>query len=963
MHSYFRTTAAVLLVCAGYYAGAIAGILLGFPPSGIAAIWPSTAILLTALFLTPARLWWLYLVAVVPAHLHVVTNFQRPDVPLVVMLSQVAANATHAVLAAFALRAATGEARPRFDSLRRMSLFILIAAIGATAIACALGAGLFLITGWATDFWLAWRQRVLANVFAIVAIPPLILLTAAGKLIPGEGARWRPYAELGLLVIGLLAAGIAVFGSEAPATRNIPALFLASLPFLVWAAVRFGPGGLCLGLLAVAFLSLGNAIAGRGPFVTQSSAENVLSLQIFLLAISLPLMFLAAVIEERREKNEELRDSEARYRALVMTRADIVWRANAQGEGVFITPAWQRLTGQSEEETRDFGWLQAVHPDDRERSARLWKQAMDGKHAYENELRVRSRDGSYRHFHVHSVPIRGVDGHVREWVGTNTDITERKRAAEKSNELLHRLGERVKELTALHRAARILQNEEQATAEWLQEFVAVLPPAWQYPEITAARIQLGKLELATANFKPTPWIQRADFSVAEGLAGAVEVVYLEERPPEQEGPFLAEERNLINSLAEMLRSAIERRQAHEQLDLLQTITMEVEGANDLSSALEVVMRRVCEKTGWVIGQAWMPRYDSTVLDCSPAWFSVAAGLENFRKYSEATIFSPGVGLPGRVWLSKQAVWVQDVTLDPNFPRIQVAGEVGLKAALGIPILSGDEVLAVVEFFMREPRREDERLVKVITAVAAQLGLVIERKRAEQMLRQNESALRASYNRIQDLAGKLITAQEAERSRIASDLHDDVNQQLAALSIALSNVKRRLQNGEHATVQDELTRLQQRTIDLADVIRNLSHELHPGVLQHAGLVAVLKGHCAEFGSQHSIEVTLSAVDGLDGIPHDVALCLFRVAQEALRNIAEHAAARKAQVTLRATEDDLELVIADDGQGFNLAEARRVGGLGLISLDERVRLVGGSLAINTEPQRGTEVRVQVPLGGNR
>ena len=127
-----------------------------------------------------------------------------------------------------------------------------------------------------------------------------------------------------------------------------------------------------------------------------------------------------------------------------------------------------------------------------------------------------------------------------------------------------------------------------------------------------------------------------------------------------------------------------------------------------------------------------------------------------------------------------------------------------------------------------------------------------------------------------------------------------------------------------------------------MIRNLSHELHPGVLQHAGLVAALKGHCAEFGRQYPIEVTLSAVDGLDGIPQDVALCLYRVAQEALRNIAAHAAAHKAQVTLRSNEKGLELVIADDGQGFDLAEARDVGGLGLISLDERVRLIGGSLS---------------------
>jgi two-component system, LuxR family, sensor kinase FixL len=111
----------------------------------------------------------------------------------------------------------------------------------------------------------------------------------------------------------------------------------------------------------------------------------------------------------------------------------------------------------------------------------------------------------------------------------------------------------------------------------------------------------------------------------------------------------------------------ERRQAQEQLSLLQTIAMEAHTAYDLASALEVVMRRVCETTGWVIGQAWMARHDGTVLECSPAWFSMATGLEQFRQDSEATTFLPGVGLPGRVWSAKQPVWIPDVTLDPNFP--------------------------------------------------------------------------------------------------------------------------------------------------------------------------------------------------------------------------------------------------------------------------------------------------------
>jgi PAS domain S-box-containing protein len=174
----------------------------------------------------------------------------------------------------------------------------------------------------------------------------------------------------------------------------------------------------------------------------------------------------------------------------------------------------------------------------------------------------------------------------------------------------------------------------------------------------------------------------------------------------------------------------ERKLAEEQVTLLQTITMEVAAASDISSALKVVLSRVCERTGWVIGQAWIPAADGSTLECSPAWFSNVSGLEEFRSLSEETRFLPGVGLPGRVWSSKQPLWIQDVTVAPNFPRAAIAEKVGLKAAVAIPILSGEDVTAVIEFFVREPRREEERLVKLISAVASGLGLVIARKEVE-----------------------------------------------------------------------------------------------------------------------------------------------------------------------------------------------------------------------------------------
>jgi two-component system sensor kinase FixL len=114
------------------------------------------------------------------------------------------------------------------------------------------------LTGWATDFWLAFRQRVLANVFAIMTIPPLILVTAAGELVTEQDRRWARYAELSLLTMGLFVVGLLVFGRQAPASGTIPALLLVPLPFLLWAAVRLGPAGLCFCLLVVAGVSLSN---------------------------------------------------------------------------------------------------------------------------------------------------------------------------------------------------------------------------------------------------------------------------------------------------------------------------------------------------------------------------------------------------------------------------------------------------------------------------------------------------------------------------------------------------------------------------------------------------------------------------------------------------------------------------------------------------------------------------------
>jgi integral membrane sensor domain MASE1 len=291
MHPDVRTALLVLLVCGGYYAGGLIGVSVRFPPSGVSIIWPATPVLLAAPLLTPVRTWWVYLLAVLPTHPHLGTHFQ-PGVPLVTMLSQFAGNVLHAVLGPLAVRQFVG-APPRLNDLRSMAAFILLAAVAASAVASAVAVYLFMLTGWTSDYWLVWRQRFLSQTLGAITVTPLILITIAGGSAVWLKTPLRHYVELGLLSIGLLAVGIPVFSWNTPGSGSFPGLLFAPLPLLLWAAVRLGPGALCFLLLVVALLSLSNAFAGRGPFVTLSAAENVLPIQIFLKPTRSPRMSLS----------------------------------------------------------------------------------------------------------------------------------------------------------------------------------------------------------------------------------------------------------------------------------------------------------------------------------------------------------------------------------------------------------------------------------------------------------------------------------------------------------------------------------------------------------------------------------------------------------------------------------------------------------------------------------------------
>jgi PAS domain S-box-containing protein len=242
--------------------------------------------------------------------------------------------------------------------------------------------------------------------------------------------------------------------------------------------------------------------------------------------------------------------------------------------------------------------------------------------------------------------------------------------------------------------------------------------------------------------------------------------------------------------------------------------------------------------------------------------------------------------------------------------------------------------------------------------------ITERRKAEDLTRESQAALEASRDEIRRLAGRLIEARDAERTRIARDLHDDVSQQVAGISIALSRMRHRLAAlGTGEEVQEELRDLHERAGTLAQNIRHISHDLHPTVLQHAGLAAALGASCADIERLHG-KIASCIVEGdIASIAPEAALSLYRIAQEALRNVVAHAGARRIDVRLLRVDGHAELSITDDGCGFEVdSHSRRGSGLGLVSITERARLARGTVSLASTPGNGTTVRVRIPMTGN-
>jgi signal transduction histidine kinase len=262
--------------------------------------------------------------------------------------------------------------------------------------------------------------------------------------------------------------------------------------------------------------------------------------------------------------------------------------------------------------------------------------------------------------------------------------------------------------------------------------------------------------------------------------------------------------------------------------------------------------------------------------------------------------------------------------------------------------------------------EQERLRRSVQAGAAELAQTVQtlhtesigRKQAETALHESEAALLQNRGELRALTANLLQSQGEERRRVSRELHDDLSQKMAKLQFDVETLEQQLPS-EFQQWKTGLLSIRDEVGTLSNDIRRIAYQLHPSSLDHLGLSVALRSLCTEFAEREKLDVNFNARKVPKRIPPDIASSLYRVVQEALRNVVKHAGTTEVSLTLTGGAGQLSLTIRDNGAGFDARSVQGKGGLGLISMQERVRLVNGEFSVKSTPGHGVSITIHVPM----
>lgn len=628
------------------------------------------------------------------------------------------------------------------------------------------------------------------------------------------------------------------------------------------------------------------------------------------------IAFLRDQIAQRRKAEGALHESMERVRLLLETTNAVPWEANAQTcRFTYVGPQAVTLLGYPVDRwhEKDF-WMTHIHPEDRDYAIDFCLKSSTNRDNYEFEYRMLSSTGEavWLHDIVNVVREEGEPITLR---GFLIDITERKRAEEALE----------KQRAFLRQVIDISPNFIFAKDRKGRFTLVNQAVADAYG--TTVEDLIGKTD---ADFNPNAeeveFFQRMDLEVMDAL----EEKFISEEP-------FTDAQGKVRWLQTVKRPIISEDGTAQQVLGSATDITEHKRAEEALRESEERFRVMADTAPVMI---WMSGTDKLCTYFNKPWLNFT-GRTLDEEMGDG--WSEGVHPDDRQHCLNTYLAAFDARRDfsMEYRLRRHDGEYRWIIDTAIPRLTSDGTFA---------------------GYIGSCMDITERKRAEEALLESQAAIRESRKALQDLAGKLLAAQEAERRRLAREMHDDLTQRLAVLAIEAGKLEVQLEPAGSEVVE-KLRDMKEQMVKLAADVHAISRQLHPSILDDLGLVDAMEAECTRFSRREGIEVTYAPKNVPASLPKEVALCLYRITQEALRNIAKHAKTHEAHVSLVGRDGVLILTIEDPGVGFVPIKVRGKRGLGLDSMAERARLIQAELSVRSQPGEGTVIEVLAPLRGKQ
>jgi PAS domain S-box-containing protein len=402
-----------------------------FGRSNPSPFWFPDAILLCALLKSRPRDWWLFIIVALPIRM----VFTLPlHLPMWFIVASFAIDAVKGVATALVLRRLI-EDPLRLNTVREFLAFVIVAVLLIPAVSALAGA--WVRTGLGYPYFASWERWFLGNALAQLIITPVILCWVFD-------APWRRWtldahkaAEAAVLVAGIFLASYLAANTNEPGVYYSASRFYAPVPFLFWAAIRFGFPGATAAIAIMAYFVVDAAIDGHGPFTGHSPGDVAPALQNFLLLRAAPLLLVGILVEEKHRDEQAVRESEERFRLMAHSAPVLLWMGGKDKRVNFFNRGWLEFTGCTAEQVTGYGWAECIHPDDLQRCIARYKAAFDDHQSVEIEYRLKRHDGEYRWMLGNGVPRYESDGSFAGYIGSAIDITDRKRSEEIRRALAH----------------------------------------------------------------------------------------------------------------------------------------------------------------------------------------------------------------------------------------------------------------------------------------------------------------------------------------------------------------------------------------------------------------------------------------------------------------------------------------------------------------------------------------------